>query len=333
MRPSVRFVLGLGLGGSGLVGYLLLTGPEQVFQRATAVTLPIAVAVGALIVAEASADGIGVWASVRPLGGGLTRRKSVQFAFAGDFFDILSPAGPVTSEPIMARFYGIETGTSYSEALGVRGVAKYVKSGTQLLASVILVGILFVGGTAPQSFLTLLAGSVTLFLCLGVVLIYTRKRLSQVIVYVLTPIVSRLSTLYREKSHSKETVSNALDGLWNRALFFRDAPDLLVLIAVGGLLEQALTAGALWVALTGTGATVALLPIIAVIPLPQAASVVPIPASLGAYDVLLGGALALMTSAGATEAAAAVLVVRTFSLGIGVVAGGVATGFLRGWRP
>jgi uncharacterized membrane protein YbhN (UPF0104 family) len=118
-----------------------------------------------------------------------------------------------------------------------------------------------------------------------------------------------------------------------RAAAFLDAPGLIVLIAVGGLLEQCLTAGALWIALSGTGTGVALVAVVALIPLPQAASVVPIPGSLGAYDLLLAGALVATTGAPAASAAAAVLVVRTFGIGVSLAGGGLAVAFLRGWRP
>jgi uncharacterized membrane protein YbhN (UPF0104 family) len=108
---------------------------------------------------------------------------------------------------------------------------------------------------------------------------------------------------------------------------------LLALVGLGGVFEQLLTAGALWVALAGTGTPVAVLPIVALIPLPQAASVVPVPASIGAYDVLLSGALVVVTGAPAPAAAAAVLVVRTVSLPFGLSAGGLSVAFLRGWSP
>jgi len=63
------------------------------------------------------------------------------------------------------------------------------------------------------------------------------------------------------------------------------------------------------------------------------ASVVPIPGSLGAYDLLVGGALVLVTSAPAAAAAAAVLVVRTVALPFGATTGGVCASLLPGWRP
>ncbi|MFC6835398.1 lysylphosphatidylglycerol synthase domain-containing protein [Halomarina ordinaria] len=333
MRRTVRLAVGLVLGGGALAAYLLLVGPERVLGRAAAVA-PWAVGVVlALVVAEAAVDGVGVWASVKPLGDGLTAGRSVQFAFAGDFFDTLSPAGPVSSEPIMARFFSVATATTYSEALGVRGVAKYVKSGAQLFVSTALVGALVAGGGTPRSVGVTLGGAAVLLVLVGGVLVYTRDLLSGSLVVALTPVVSQLSALLSDASHGRETVAAALDRFWMRVLHFRGEPGLLGLIALGGVLEQVLTAGALWVALAGTGTPVALVPIVAVIPLPRAASVLPVPGSLGAYDALLGGALALMTGATAAGAAAAVLIVRTFELGLSLGAGGVATSFLRGWRP
>ncbi len=333
MRRIVRFILGLLLGNVALAFYLFLVGPEQVIERATDVAPWAVGAVLLLVIAEATVDGVGVWASVKPLGDGLSPKQSVQFALAGDFFDTLSPAGPVSSEPIMARFFSVETETTYSEALGVRGVAKYVKSGTQLLASTVLVGLLLLGEAAPRFIIITLGGAALALLVAGAVLVRARGTVSHALVLALTPVVSMISGLYRESPHGRDAVADALDRFWSRALYFREAPGLVGLIALGGILEQLLTAVALWVALAGTGTPVALVPIVAVIPLPQAASVVPIPASLGAYDLLLGGALVLMTGAPAAGAAAAVLVVRTFKLGVSLAGGGLATGFLRGWRP
>ena len=149
----------------------------------------------------------------------------------------------------------------------------------------------------------------------------------------LGPVVRRVSALYRDSPHDRETVTEALDRFWRRIVRFRDEPELVGLIAVSGLLEQLLTATALWVALAGTGTGATFLPILAVIPLPQAASAIPIPASLGAYDILLAGALVLMTGAALADATAAALVVRTFTLTVALAGGGLATGFLRGWRP
>jgi len=131
VRPFVRFIVGATLGLAAIAVYLSVVGVTTVLDRATTLAPVVAILVLGLVLVEGAADGIGVWASVRPLNGGISPSKSVQFAFAGDFFDTLSPAGPVTSEPIMARFFAVETETSYSEALGVRGVAKYVKSGAQ----------------------------------------------------------------------------------------------------------------------------------------------------------------------------------------------------------
>ncbi|WP_435101279.1 lysylphosphatidylglycerol synthase domain-containing protein [Halarchaeum sp. P4] len=333
MRRAVRFAVGATLGGSALSVYLLHVGVDEVVRRATAVA-PWAVAlVFALVVLEALADSIGVWASVKPLGDGLSPGQSVQFALAGDFFDTLSPAGPVSSEPIMARFFGVATETTYSEALGVRGLAKYVKAAAQLALSTVLVGVLLVGGVAPQFVATTLVGAVLVLLVVGVALVRGRVHVSKLLVIVFAPVVTRLSALYRDQPHDRDVVADAVERLWARALHFRGEPGLVGLIVLGGLLEQVLTAGALWVALSGTGTAVALVPIVVVMPLPQAASMVPVPASLGAYDLLLAGALVVMTGAPLVSATAAVLVVRLFGLLVALAGGGLATGFLRGWRP
>lgn len=332
MYRHVRFVLGVLLGGSALAAYLWYVGPGAVVERASVVTRWAVVAVALLVVAEAAADGIGVWASVRPLNGGLSPRQSVQFAFAGDFFDVLSPAGPVSSEPIMAQFFGVATGTGYSEALGVRGVAKYVKSGAQLLLSVLLVSVLLVGGSAPRSLLVTLAGAAVALAVGGVAVVLARDWVARAVVVVLAPVVAAISGLYRSEPHGRDAVADAVARFLTRVAAFRDTPGLLVLVAVGGLLEQLLTAGALWAALSGTGTGVALAAIVALVPLPRAASVVPIPGSLGAYDLLLAGALVATTGAPAAGAAAAVLVVRTFELGVSLAGGGVAVAFLRGRR-
>lgn len=69
------------------------------------------------------------------------------------------------------------------------------------------------------------------------------------------------------------------------------------------------------------------------VPLPQVASVVPTPGSLGAYDVLLGGVVALATGAPDPAATAAVVVFRMVGLPFGLAAGGLSVAFLRGWRP
>ncbi|MCO8267758.1 MULTISPECIES: lysylphosphatidylglycerol synthase transmembrane domain-containing protein [unclassified Haloferax] len=332
MRRGVRFVVGAGLGIGALAVYLWYVGPEAVGSRVAAVAPWAVGVVCALMLAEATVDGLGVWASVRPLRDGLSPRASVQFAFAGDFFDVLSPAGPVSSEPIMAQFFGVATETSYSEALGVRGVAKYVKSAAQLLLSVAIVGVLFLDAPTPRFVLVTLAGAVVALFVVGAALIWARDALSAVVVAVLAPVVRVVSGLTRETPVGREAVADAVGRFWERVVHFRDAPELLGLIALSGVFEQLITSLALWVALAGTGTTVAFLPIVAVIPLPQAASVVPIPGSLGAYDVLLAGALSLTTGAPAAGAAAAVLVVRTFELLVSLGCGGVATGFLRGFR-
>jgi uncharacterized membrane protein YbhN (UPF0104 family) len=333
VRASVRFAVGAGLGAAALAAYLWYVGVDTVVQRLGAVTLATGAAVTALVVLEGLADGIGVWASVRPLGDGLTAGQGVQFALAGDFFDILSPAGPVTSEPIMARFIGVTTDTTYSGALAVRSVAKYVKSGSQVLLSLLLGTALLLGGDSPRVVLLTLAGALAVLVVLGIVLVALRRRLERGLVVVLTPVVTRVSTLVRDDPLDREAVAVAVGRYRARIGLFRDRPDLVGLIALGGLLEQALTAAALWVALAGTGAPAAWLPIVVVIPLPQAASIVPVPASLGAYDLLLAGALALAAGAAPAAAAAAVLVVRTATIPFGLGAGGLCVAFLRGWRP
>lgn len=161
----------------------------------------------------------------------------------------------------------------------------------------------------------------------------SRSVVNRLIVPIATPFVTWISSLYREDPHDRAVVVGAVERFWSRILRFRSESELLVLIAVAGVVEQLLTAGILWVALAGTGTTVLLLPIVAIVPLPQFASVVPIPGSLGTYDVLLSGALVLMTTAPATATAAAVLLMRTVSLPFGLTSGGMAVAFLRGWRP
>jgi uncharacterized membrane protein YbhN (UPF0104 family) len=333
VRGYVRFAVGAGLGAAALAAYLLFVGVGTVLDRLTAITLATAAVVAVLVVLEGAADGIGVWASVRPLGEGLTPAQGVQFALAGDFFDTLSPAGPVTSEPIMARFIGVTTETTYSGALAVRSVAKYVKSGSQVCVSLALGAALLLGGNSQRVVLLTLAGALGVILVLGVVLVVLRHQLSRGLVALLSPVVVRVSGLWRDEPLDRAAVESAVGRYRMRIALFRDRPDLVGLIALGGLLEQVLTATALWVALSGAGAPVAWLPIVVVIPLPQAASVVPVPASLGAYDLLLAGALTLVTGAPGAAAAAAVLVLRTATIPFGLGAGGLCVAFLRGWRP
>ena len=108
-----------------------------------------------------------------------------------------------------------------------------------------------------------------------------------------------------------------------------------VRFALGVLLGEGALTAYLWyvgpAAVLGRASTVAGWAV-AVVALPQAASVVPIPGSLGAYDLLLAGALVAMTGAPAASAAAAVLIVRTFGLGVSLAGGGVAVAFLRARR-
>jgi uncharacterized membrane protein YbhN (UPF0104 family) len=332
VRRRPRLLLGLLIGGGALGALLWLVGPAAVLGRVSTVAAPVVVAVAALVAAEAAADGIGVWASVRPLNGGLSPRRSVQFALAGDFFDALSPAGPVTSEPIMAQFFAVATGTGYGEALGVRSVAKYVKSATQLLLSVALAAGLLAAGTAPRAVVLTLAGAAVALAAAGVVVVAVRDRLARLVVAGLAPVVATLSGLGRGEPRGRDAVADGVARFRARAGAFRDAPGLLALVAVGGLLEQLLTAGALWVALSGLDAGVALVVLVALVPLPQAASVVPVPASLGAYDLLLAGGLVAAGGVTGPTAAAAVLVVRTLGLGVSLAAGGPAVALLRARR-
>lgn len=128
-------------------------------------------------------------------------------------------------------------------------------------------------------------------------------------------------------------VVDGVERFWGRIVAFRATPGLLGLIALGGVVEQALTAATVWVAMIGVGSPVAFLPILVIVPLPQIASVVPIPGSLGAYDLLMGGGLALVTGAGFPAATAAVFVMRTVALPFRAIAGGSSAAALRGWRP
>jgi uncharacterized membrane protein YbhN (UPF0104 family) len=328
----VRFVVGATLGVGALVAYLWVVGIDTVLARAARIAPWAFGVVVLLVILEGMADGIGVWASIRPLGDGLSAPQAVQFALAGDFFDTLSPAGPVSSEPIMARFIGVTTETTYSDALGVRSVAKYVKSGAQILLSTLIAAVVLLG-SVPQYLLVTLGGTVLGLVVAGAVILRFRAGLSKPLVVALTPVVAFVSGLYREEQHDRSVVEAAVDRFWARIVRFRESPELLLLIVVGGVAEQVLTAAALWVALAGTGTTVAFLPILAIVPLPQIASVVPIPGSLGAKDVLLSGALTLTTGAVSAATLAAVLVVRTVSIPFGVSAGGLCVAFLRGWRP
>jgi hypothetical protein len=333
VRRLVRFLAGGGLGAAGLGIYLYTVGAGDVLDAAARVTTTALALVVVLVILEGLADGIGVWASVRPLDGGLSVPQSVQFALAGDFFDILSPAGPVSSEPIMAQFIGATTETSYSEALGVRSVAKYVKSGAQLVFSGVLGLAVLTGSAGSRSVLPVLGGALAAVVALGIALYVFRGPLARGLVTGVTPVVTRVSVLYREDPHDRSVVEAAVGKFAARIGGFRDTPRLLALIAFGGILEQLLTATVLWVALDGTGQTAALLSIVVLVPLPQAASVVPVPASLGAYDVFLAGVLTVVTGVALVPATAAVVLVRTAAIPFGLGAGGLCAAFMRGWRP
>jgi uncharacterized protein (TIRG00374 family) len=333
VRRAVRFLAGLLAGGAVFAGYVSIVGAETVLSRATAIAPTALAVVVALVALEGLADSLGVWASISPLDETLSGRQSVQFALAGDFFDVLSPAGPATSEPIMARFISVTTGTGYSDALGVRSVAKYVKAVTQVLCSGLL-GLFVLVKTPDATALLLTLGlALTVLLVVGIALVISRQYVSAGLTAVCTPLLSRLSSAYRERPHDRSSVRAAVDRFWDRIVAFRGTPELLLLIALAGILEQLLTAGTLWVALSGTGHSVGLLPILVVVPLPQIASVIPIPGSLGTYDLLLGGALALIAGAPTEGATAAVLILRTTALPFAAVAGGVCAASLRGWQP
>lgn len=316
-----------------LAGYLYTVGAATVLDRAVAVTPWALGVVALLVVLEGLADAIGVWASIAPLGDGISPGESVQFALAGDFFDTLSPAGPVSSEPIMARFFSVATDTGYSEALGVRSTAKYVKAGAQLLLSAGLGTVVLLGTPDVTPILLTFGASIVGLAAFGAVVLRTRTYLSTGLVTVLTPVVTQVSALYRDRPYDRAFVAAGVETYWQRIVGFRETPGLLALIVAGGLIEQFLTAAALWVALAGLGVEGAFLPILVVIPLPQVASVVPIPGSLGAYDLLLAGALAVAAGVPTTAATAAVLVLRTLALPFSGLAGGLSVAYLRGWRP
>ena len=337
MRRRLRFLVGVALGGGALAVGLQFAGTDAVVAHAAGLAPWALAAVAALVVAEGVIDGLGVWASARPLSGGLSAVDSVKFALAGDFFDTVSPAGPVSSEPVVARFLAVETGTGYADALGVRSTAKYVKSGTQLLASLALGGAVLVSasasGPSPTAVLAVLAGAAVLLVAVGVAAVRARATLSRVAVAVLAPTLARGAELLGRDPPTRTTVTAALDRFWGRALVFGDRPRLLAVIAVGGVAEQLLAASTLWVALVAADVTAPLSAVAAVVPLTRAASVVPVPGSLGAYDLLLVGALVAVVAVPTAPATAAVLVVRAAALPFALVAGGVAVAFLRGWRP
>ena len=332
VRASLRFLVGIALGGGAVVAYLAVVGADDVLARVTAVA-PLTIAlVVTLVVAGGVADGVGVWGSIRRRGDGLSGGRSVQFALEGDFFETVSPAGPGSSEPILAQFVGVTTETTYSEALGVRAVAKYLKSGTQLLVSTALVAVLVLGGPVPDtatSVVVVVVAAAAVFVVAGVVLVRSHEQVSPGLVAVLAPVLSRLPRLSRDR----DEVKRAVDRFVSRALLFRSAPRLVALIAIGGLLEQLFSAAALYVALAGTGTPVGLLPLLALVPFPQAATILPVPGSFGAYDGAMSGGLVLAAGVPAAAALAAVLVVRTITFPFALVAGGIAVAFLRGWRP
>jgi uncharacterized membrane protein YbhN (UPF0104 family) len=354
VHRAVRFAVGATVGLLALALAVTVGGTDAVLDHASAVTWWTVLAVVTLVAAEAVVDGLGVWASVRPLGSGLSGRASVKFALAGDFFDTVNPAGPVGSEPVVARFVAVETGTDYASALGVRSVAKYVKSGAQLLASVVFGAAVLVGRGSPTvldggstataarsvsttpsvtavlgAFLLAVVGLVVV----AVLAVRSRALLSTVAVAVLAPLARLVARLRRREPPERAAVRRATAQFWERALSFRDRPGLVAAIALAGVAEQTLTAAALWVALVGTGTAAPLVPLAAVVPLPQIASLVPVPGSIGAYDLLLVGALVAAVAVPAAAATAAVVLVRAAALPFALAVGGVAVAFLRGWRP
>lgn len=335
MRRRIRLVAGLVLGGGGLLLYLWYAGFGDIAARLRAVGPLVLTVVAVLVVIEGTVDGLGVWASVRPLGDGLTSLESVQFALAGDFFDIVSPAGPASSEPIMAQFIRTTTETNYSEALGVRSVAKYVKSAAQVILSTVIAVLLVQGNTTVGPILRPLGIAVVAIVGVGVLVAVGGTALSQVLVAVITTIVRVIRGIVPWFDADKGVVQKSVGRFQRRIGEFRTAPLLVGLIAVGGILEQILVATALWLLLSELGVATAFVPILMIVPLPQVGTVVPIPASLGSYDILLGGALAFTTGVSGPVAASAVLVFRGLTLLFGLTAGGFCAAQLRGWdiRP
>jgi len=333
MRPIVRGVAGVAVGGGALLLYLWVVGFEDVLARLGSVPAAAVALALVLVVLEGVVDGIGVWASVRPLNGGLDGGRSVLFALAGDFFDTVSPAGAASSEPIMARFFAVATDTGYSDALGVRSLAKYVKAAAQLVASGVLAVLLVFAGPVADSVALTLGGALVVLAVAGTIAVVFRGALTRAVVFVMSPVVTRVSALYRETPLDPSAVAAAVERFRERIGEFRHRPDLLALIALGGLLEQGIYGVAYWSLFVATGVPVALLPIVVVVPLPQAASLVPIPASIGTYDLVMVGALLVATGVTAAAATPAVLVVRTLTVCFAVAVGGLSVTFLRGWRP
>jgi uncharacterized membrane protein YbhN (UPF0104 family) len=326
---------GLLLGGGALLVYLWYARigdlPAELRDLGTMVIALVAV----FVIAEGAVDGLGVWASVRPLGDGLTGPESVQFALVGDFFDIVSPAGPASSEPIMAQFIRTATATNYSEALGVRSVAKYVKSAAQVALSSVLALFVLQGNATVSPILRPLGIAGVAILGIGALVAVAGTLLSRVAISVLTPITRMIRRLIPSVDPDEAGVGDAVRRFRRRIGEFRTAPLLVGLIAVGGVLEQTIVASALWLLLSDLGVVVGFVPILLIVPLPQVGTVVPIPASLGSYDILLAGALVLTTGASGSVAASAVLLFRGLTLVFGLAAGGFCAAQLRGWdvRP
>jgi hypothetical protein len=328
-------VAGLLLGGGALLGYLWVAGFGDIAARLRELGPVVITLVAVFVIAEGVVDGLGVWASVRPLGDGLTGPDSVRFALAGDFFDIVSPAGPASSEPIMAQFIRTATATNYSEALGVRSVAKYVKSAAQVTLSTLLALLLLQGNATVGPILRPLGIAGVAVVGIGIFVAVGSTALSRLAISVLTPISRVIRRLVPSVDPDEASVRDAVARFRRRIGEFRTAPLLVGLIAVGGILEQTIVATALWLLLSDLGVMVGFVPILLIVPLPQVGTVVPIPASLGSYDVLLAGALVLTTGASGPVAASAVLLFRGLTLVFGLAAGGFCAAQLRGWdvRP
>ena len=332
MRRRLRFLVGLGLGVTGLAIYLSLIGAEQALGRVLSVTRVVLLTVLLLVVLEGVVDGLGVWASVRQLNGGVSPRSAVRLALAGDFFDILSPAGPVSSEPIVAVATRRLTETSYTEVLGARTVAVYSKATAQVFVSSVL-GLLILtgqprGGRLLSLFLVLSVGSILLVWLLA--RFWSSLRVGALAIGRTFGRAIPFEGGRRVWDHLPEEPLSRFEG---RARALSRAPRLVVLIGIGGLLEQCLTATALYVALAGIGEPVSLAVLVVLVPFPQIAAVVPVPAGIGAHETLMAGAISVVAGVTIVPATAAVLIVRTLSIPFGLSVGGISAALLPGWSP
>ncbi len=330
MRRRLRFLVGLGLGVTGLAIYLSLIGAEQALGRVLSVTRLVLLTVLLLVVLEGVVDGLGVWASVRQLNGGVSPLSAVRLALAGDFFDILSPAGPVSSEPMVAVATRRLTETSYTEVLGARTVAVYTKATAQVFVSSAL-GLLILtgqprGGRVLSLFLVLSVGSILLVWLLA--RFWSSLRAGAIAI---GRALGRAIPFEGGRRARDRLPEEPLSGFEGRARALSRAPRLVVLIGIGGLLEQCLTATALYVALAGIGEPVSLAVLVVLVPFPQVAAVVPVPAGIGAHETLMAGAVSLVAGVAIVPATAAVLVLRTLSIPFGLSVGGLSAALLPGW--